>query len=471
MRKNTSIGITKLATLLCSALVLVLICLLILKPWVTTAKASMNVVYSNPAPITINTVATAPTVATPYPSIISVSGMTGMTTKVTVTLNGLSHTRANDIDMLLVSPTGAKFVMMSDTGGSLAANNVTLVLDDAATGNLPSGVALASGTFRPSSYFSGTDIFPAPAPGPPYLIAASEGSDLFSNAFNGADPNGNWSLYIADDLLTNSGNLAGGWGISITTSGSPATLFTNSGNIAVNDVVTTITPASPYPSTIGVSGVTGVITDLNVTLTDLSHTRPGDIDVLLVSPNGLQILLMSDVPVNSSSPVTNLTFTFDDAATGFMPFSGPLASGTFHPTNNNTSPPESFPSPAPPGPYAAGALATFNNVSPNGTWSLYIVDDLDGDAGSLSGGWSMDITTAPFVPPTLGCGTASFSGPTSFATGSGPTARLLVISITTPNKIWQSPIKARITYPYCLETAWGDLRPRPTSRQAQTHTQ
>lgn len=419
MLKNVSISVSKLATLICSALVFVLIFFLILKPWVATANDSVNVVFSNTTPITINTVALAPTVATPYPSTINVSGMTGTTTKVTVTLNGLSHARANDIDMLLVSPTGGKFVMMSDTGGSLAASSVNLLLDDAATQPLPLSTALFSGNYRPSSYFSGTDVFPAPAPVPPYVIAPSEGSSAFSDVFNGADPNGNWNLYIVDDLLLNSGNLAGGWALTVTTSGSPATMFTNSANIAINDVASTVTPASPYPSTINVTGVTGVITDLNVTLTGLSHTRSGDIDVLLVSPNGLAITLSSDVPVNSSSPVTNLTFTFDDAAASGLPFSGPIASGTYQPTNYSTGT-DSFPSPAPPGPYSV-PLTTFNNVSPNGTWSLYVVDDLEGEAGSLSGGWSLDITTAPYVPPMLGCGSASFSGPTSFATGAGPT--------------------------------------------------
>ena len=53
-------------------------------------------------------------VSAPYPSIINVSGLSGSLTKLTVTLNNLNHTYSGDIDVLLVSPTGAKSILMSD---------------------------------------------------------------------------------------------------------------------------------------------------------------------------------------------------------------------------------------------------------------------------------------------------------------------------------------------------------------------
>jgi len=54
---------------------------------------------------------------TPYPSTISVSGLTGVVGKVTVSLNGLSHSFPDDLDIMLISPTGQKIMLMSDCGG------------------------------------------------------------------------------------------------------------------------------------------------------------------------------------------------------------------------------------------------------------------------------------------------------------------------------------------------------------------
>ena len=62
--------------------------------------------FANTASITIRDTNTA----VPYPSAITVSGLTGTVSTVTVTLSGLSHGSPSDIEMLLVGPTGKKFV-------------------------------------------------------------------------------------------------------------------------------------------------------------------------------------------------------------------------------------------------------------------------------------------------------------------------------------------------------------------------
>ena len=35
---------------------------------------------------------------------------------------------------------------------------------------------------------------------------------------------------------------------------------------------------------------------------------------------------------------------------------------------------------------------TFNGINPNGTWSLYIQDNVGGDFGAVNGGWKLTIT-------------------------------------------------------------------------------
>src|SRR5262245_3434054 len=59
------------------------------------------------------------------------------------------------------------------------------------------------------------------------------------------------------------------------------TTFTNSGTITIDTVIPDQdpVPTTPYPSDIDVTGLTGVITDLSVTIHSLSHTRPDDLEM------------------------------------------------------------------------------------------------------------------------------------------------------------------------------------------------
>jgi subtilisin-like proprotein convertase family protein len=183
-----------------------------------------------------------------------------------------------------------------------------------------------------------------------------------------------------------------------------ATTFSNSGAITINDSSADCldTPgepspapaaATPYPSQITVSGLTGTVTDVNVTVTGLSHTFPDDVGVLLVGPAGQSTILMADTGLNNVLNGVNLTF--DDAAAASLPDDGQIVSGTYKPTLGtpffSCSVPTSFPSPAPASPYGS-SLSVFNGTDPNGTWSLYVIDDSTFDSGSISGGWSLDIT-------------------------------------------------------------------------------
>ncbi|MDQ0112564.1 hypothetical protein [Paenibacillus harenae] len=147
--------------------------------------------------------------------------------------------------------------------------------------------------------------------------------------------------------------------------------------------------ADPYPSTIAVTGMTGTIAKVTVTLFNMNHAFQDDLDILLVHPDGVtNTLLMSDA--GGSSPLVDVTLTFDDDATSFLPDAGQIVSGTFKPTNYG--PLENLPAPAPPSsPFVR--LSNFIGLNPNGPWSLFAVDDAAGGAGNISGGWSLTITT------------------------------------------------------------------------------
>jgi subtilisin-like proprotein convertase family protein len=162
-------------------------------------------------------------VANPYPSNITVSGLSDLVDTVTVTLNNLSHTFPADIDILLVGPEGQTLILMSDRGGGFDISNATLTFDDAAAASLPGNVPIVTGTFKPTDFFDfgevGGNIFPAPAPAP-------SGATTLAT-FNGTDPNGTWSLYVVDDREFDVGSIAGGWCVTITTA--PVLVFTFAG--------------------------------------------------------------------------------------------------------------------------------------------------------------------------------------------------------------------------------------------------
>lgn len=127
---------------------------------------------------------------------------------------------------------------------------------------------------------------------------------------------------------------------------------------------------------------------VTVQLHGFSHTWPADVDMILVGPAGQKVVLMSDA--GSGNSVANLNLTFDDAASSTLPELTSILQGTFRPTDY--VPGDSFPAPAPAGPYAT-TLSAFNGTTPNGVWTLYIVDDTDQNSGSILTGWSLNLST------------------------------------------------------------------------------
>ncbi len=149
--------------------------------------------------------------AAPYPSTITVAGLAGAIEKVTVRLDGLTHTYPDDIDLLLVGPGGEKVMLMSDAGGGPNVSNMAITFDSAAFATVLDNTTIAGGTVQPADYAPG-ETLPAPAPAGPY------GTDLA--VFNGLSPNGTWSLFIDDDENTDSGSIVG-WTLAITTTAPP----------------------------------------------------------------------------------------------------------------------------------------------------------------------------------------------------------------------------------------------------------
>lgn len=131
---------------------------------------------------------------------------------------------------------------------------------------------------------------------------------------------------------------------------------------------------------------------VTVTLKNLTHTFAGDVEMLLVAPGGRNIVLLSDA---GTAGISNLTVNLDDTAATFLPSSGswapPNSTISAKPTNYVEMIADNFPAPAPV-PTTATALSTFNGIDPNGTWSLYVLDDGAPDSGTVAGGWCLNLT-------------------------------------------------------------------------------
>lgn len=173
--------------------------------------------------------------------------------------------------------------------------------------------------------------------------------------------------------------------------------FANPAAITIRDRTAGSVAADLYPANIEVSGFTnGVITDVNVHLSGFRISFPNDVDILLSAAHipGLNAIIMSDscaIPGHYS----DVNLVLDDQAALPLPASEGLdsGSGTFQPANNvDVWGSDDFPTPAPT-PSGNSQLSTFNGQNPNGTWQLWVVDDVGGlSPWGLEGGWALEIT-------------------------------------------------------------------------------
>jgi hypothetical protein len=172
--------------------------------------------FVNPNPVFIPE--TTPLLTELAPSVtastsVVVAGAGTPPNRVRVTLFGFTHPSPDDLDILLVSPTGQRFVLLGDAGGANAANNLTLTFEDAATTPAPDATVLMSGNYKPANHEAGP-VFDAPAPGGPYVEPGPTGTAATLNSTFSADPNGTWTLYLRDDTVNgNTGALTGGFGL------------------------------------------------------------------------------------------------------------------------------------------------------------------------------------------------------------------------------------------------------------------
>ena len=220
------------------------------------------------------------------------------------------------------------------------------------------------------------------------LTAAAAGTYTFTATFNGCSASGTTTV-VATAAATNvnAGSdvaVCAGTGTSLSASSTAPSLPTvntyNGGAITINAAGN----ASVYPSTVSVSGLTGNITNIRLSINNFSHTFPSDVDVVLFGPTGAHSIIFTDAL--TSSTISGRNYTFQIGATALSTIAS-SASGTYDVVNGG-----SFNGTGTPSAVSSTNLNNFVGTNPNGTWSLYVFDDASGDAGSI-GSWSIEITS------------------------------------------------------------------------------
>jgi Bacterial Ig-like domain (group 3)/Dockerin type I domain len=248
-------------------------------------------------------------------SSTSVSGLAGTVTSISLTLNNLNVTYLNSVAMVLVPPSGSGLTPLDFLSGACNSSASTFtVADTGATGTdnnsglIPTpGIGtcpgVLSGTYLPTDYYPGQDIFNPPGPST-YNSAgtnpSTDGSGTFNFSSFGANAstlNGTWTLYIANEAGSPapSGSL-GSWSISFT------------GNFSSGTATTTSISANPDGSTSLVytgSNVAGQTTTATpVALTATVSPNPGGGTVTFYDSTGTiagsGTVLAASVAVNGS---------------------------------------------------------------------------------------------------------------------------------------------------------------------------
>ena len=149
--------------------------------------------------------------ADPYPSTITVSEVPGSIVDARVSLDGLVHPNAADLNIALQAPNGHTVVLMSGCrGGDDVDGTLTFSDDGQGLQSAATDTDLGTGVFAPSGCTEPT--FDPSAPHCPC-------GDSFAR-LAGANPNGTWSLFVFDDSPDSAGTLAG-WTLELVTNAAP----------------------------------------------------------------------------------------------------------------------------------------------------------------------------------------------------------------------------------------------------------
>lgn len=138
---------------------------------------------------------------------------------------------------------------------------------------------------------------------------------------------------------------------------------------------------------------TGIITNVEVTISNLKHSNPQDLSMILVPPSGDSVLLSAYNKINNYSFVSGLNYTFSNKAIPNTYLNNRAVDDLYINILDKTSDynsDEFFIV----GTSLTSSLTGLNNISPSGYWSLIVRDHDLGGSGTIDG-WNLIITYEP----------------------------------------------------------------------------
>ena len=303
----------------------------------------------------------------------------------------VEHTWIADLEISLTSPAGTTVALFSGAADGCSADDIITTLDDESVNPFdcnPNGDG---------------DAFPLADYIPLEALSAFDGQstlgdwtltieDTFAGLDSGIlnswgftydyevvptpldvvlDANGMATIDASDLLL--SVQEACGWTASV---GAPVTAVdvTTCGDNLGADIVNTL-PPTESTAAVAESGAIGTEFTLDRVDLDITHTWTGDLDIVLVSPAGTELIL-SDRNGGSGDDYTDTVF--QDGGADITAASPPFT-GTFEPEGGTFA-------------------STFDGEEVNGNWVLRITDNAGGDDGTLN---NFCLTLSPIVDTTV----------------------------------------------------------------------
>ena len=243
----------------------------------------------------------------------------------------------NPSNSIVTAPSAATLTIRDNTGSFVIPSGATLVSESGPVNDVidPNETVTAMFAFRDGGGLNVNNLSatlqasPGITPVPssqtqtygPLISLGHSASRAFTFTATGTNGQEIVATFALQDGTTNIGTAVFGFQL-----GTLTTSYTNGAAIIINDNAA----ASPYPSIINVTNGLGSVLRATITVTNMSHASPGDIDGVLVSPAQQTVLFMAHAGGQHS--ITNTTLTFDDAASTSLPQSGQIISGTNKPS-------------------------------------------------------------------------------------------------------------------------------------------